>query len=90
VGPIREQAQHLRIVLELVSGVVVWQWRWSALSGRHTRPRLRNVHPATEQKVLAAAKQGSFRIIGLMEAAEKGLMEAADKRAVSTKMGTLP
>jgi hypothetical protein len=48
---------------------------------RFTYLRLRYVHPAAEQKKLAAAKQESFRI--------NGLMEAASEQAESTKIGTL-
>ena len=42
---------------------------------------MRYVHPAAEQKKLAAAKLESFRI--------NGLMEAASEQAVGTKMGTM-
>jgi hypothetical protein len=42
---------------------------------------MRYVHPAAEQKRLAAAKLVTFRI--------NGLMEAASEQAVSTKMGTM-
>jgi hypothetical protein len=42
---------------------------------------MRYVHPAAEQKRLAAAKLETFRV--------KGLMEAASEQAVGTKMGTM-
>jgi integrase len=42
---------------------------------------MRYVHPAAEQKRLAAAKLESFRI--------NGLIEAASEQAVGTKMGTV-
>jgi len=41
---------------------------------------MRYVHPAAEQKRLAAAKSETFRV--------NGLMAAASEQAVGTKMGT--